>query len=474
MNGQDANTALQEVRARFAALKTLSGLQARLLAAFQEKNADDGLTLGEIGKQHGAAWVELKRFVNNQNACCSGKAFEALIAYTGQAELGEQTAACLEQLPGDTWRGFSRFDVETIDHLHLIWEAYTRDAKDLRCEDFSRIFPEEMRRGVYGTLIRKREDAGYFTDKDAQATLFAFLASDAYNAALAKCHEELAEARKRRSEEWQEPIKQLEELFAGRAAQAKALGVGVTTINSLLNGTTAPDVHVSTLKKAMSLIDEHHKRPAKAPEVARLPPGKVDAQEQRAIAVLKAARARNAVAYSISTMATRMNRPRQWLSRVLSGENAMPDNFAEMARQALPELFDPPVDTSERTIDETLRTLYPEEHSGEAATEEAMESRTTPPVDLMPESLVEATIGIGMSSIRTSVVCLETWQEAMPHGLSFSPKQRADMARYAARLIRLSGLTPAEASLAITGEPVTAEDLRGVFGAIQQEDRQKR
>ena len=472
MNGQDADAALQEVRSRFAALKTLSGLQARLLAAFQEKNAADGLTLGEIGRQHGTAWVELNRFVNNQNACCSGKAFEALIAYTGQAELGEQTAACLEHLPGDTWRGFSRFDAETIDHLLLIWEAYTRDANNLRCEDFSKIFPEEMSRAVYGTLIRKREDAGYFASKDAQAALFAFMASDAYTDALQRCHEELTEARKRRSEEWREPIKQLEELFDGRAAQAKALGVGVSTINSLLNGTTAPEVHVNALKKAKALIDEH-KRPTKVPEVAQLPPVKDDANE-RAIAMLQEARARDSVAYSITKMAARMDRPRPWLGRVLNRENAIPDDFAEMARQALPELFDPPVDTSERAIDETLRTLYPEEHSGEAATEEAMESRATPLVDPMPESLIEATIGIGMSSIRTSVFCLETWQEAMPHGLSFSPKQRADMARYAARLIRLSGLTPAEASLAITGEPVTPEDLRGVFGAIQLEDRQKR
>lgn len=471
MNGQDANTALQEVRARFAALKTLSGLQARLLAAFQEKNTTDGLKYGDIGRAHGGtSWAEINRFAKGLATCCGGKVLESIVSYTGQQELGQQIAACAGQLPGDTWRGLARFDEDTLDSLLLIWEAYTRDANELLCEGFSQIFPEEMRTAVLGALTRNREAASYFADKDAQANLFAFMAGDAYADALQQGFQQHAAARTKRGEEWQELIVKLEKMYPGRVAQAKALGVHVTTLNSLLKGATAAHVHTETLQRARGLLGEAtnaNETASKATEAASLSTG------QGAASCLLTAHERDPATYSITKMATRMNRPRQWLSRVLSGENAMPDNFAEMARQALPELFDPPVDTSGEAPEQSPQ---PEEHSGTAAdaAEDETSQKQAPLVDDMPDSLIEATIGIGMSSIRNGVLGLESWQEAMPHGLSFSPKQRADMARYAARLIRLSGLTPAEASLAITGEPVTAEDLRGVFGAIQQEDRQKR
>lgn len=453
MNGQDP--ALTEIRGRFTALKTLSGLQAQLLAAFQEKNKADQLKYGDIGRNHGgASWAEIYRFAEGNSACCGGRTFQTIISYTGQTELGEKITACVQALPGDTWRGLSTFDTATLDSLFMIWEAYARDAKGLRFEGFSQIFPEEMRQAVFGALIRKREDASYFASQKAQSELFEFLAGDAYGIALKKGFEDLTAERMQRADAWKEPIAKLEQLYVGRAAQAQALGVHPGTLNNLLHGTTAPEVHANVLKKALALITG-----TEEPPVAQAVAEPLSKEEEDVLARLSAAQQRDPSTYSYSKMAERMRLSRRSLSRIVHRETAMPEGFVSQAKAHLPELFTP--SEGAPTV-----PLAPKPEAAEAPTEER------PPLS-MAEALVEATASIGLNAVKSGVRALEDWQEATDSQLRFTPKQRDDMARLAARLIRLSGLTPSEASLAITGEPVTMEELRGVFGGIHLEDRRK-
>ncbi len=454
---------LEKIRARFTALKTLSGLQAKLLTAFQEKNKADSLKYGDIGRAHGGAtWAEIARVAEGKSVCCGGKAFTAIISYTGQTELGEKITACIKDLPGDAWRGMALFDLKTIDSLQIICEAFDRDGEELTVEEFSRIFPENMRQGVLGLLNRQRERASVFAEEAIQKELFAFLAGDGYEAALKKGFDDLAEERKHRGEVWKDLTEKLGKIYVGREAQAKALGVHSTTINNLLNGTTASDLHAALLKKAHELL-----APAERPTDSNSPD--LSVEQETVIACLFAAHKRDPVRYSFAAMSKRMSRSRRWLSRIVHREMSIPEDFVLLAKTSLDELF-----STEQAAAAQASSIQKVEAPTEAKpeTESRLNTSSSMPI-LMPEALAEATVSIGMSALKSGVRALEDWQVATDSQLQFSTKQRDDMARLAARLVRLSGLNPAEVSLAITGEPVTIEDLRGVFGAIDQEDRRR-
>lgn len=449
----EVTEALEENKKRFGALKQLSQVQSELLAAFhKQQEADGGMKYSEIAQYHGPVqWGELTRFASGESAICEGRALKAVLSYTNKTELGEKIAELIKVLPGDTWRGIAALPVEAIESAYLVWEAFIRDGRDLGQIAFGQIFPENLREVVLGTILRNRELMNQFKEADARDALFNFLAGSSYEEALQEAKEAALTQMQKHAHAWKPIRDRLNEECPSRNEQAAILGVGLTTMKNLFRGTVAAKTHEEALKRAtdhFAKLDAHKgKRP-------------LSEAITHAIARLNEARTTDPTTYSVQAMSNRFEMKRSWLSRVLRGETPAPEDFAELAKRALPELFPShdgaPVEAAKpNSADPEEKRECPPQHTA------------------MPDALIAATVEIGLAGVKNSVRALEDWDAATNSQLPFTQKQLHDMARYAARLIRLSGLTPQEVSLAITGEPVSEEDLRGVFGAMQQEDRRR-
>lgn len=458
--GQDMspemNAELQENKKRFDALKQLSQVQAELLQAFQDQQkSDGGMKYRDIDRLHGpVAWGELSRFASGESACCEGRALKAVLSYTNKPELGEKIAELIKVLPGDTWRGIATLPVEAIESAHLIWEAFIRDGRELGQNAFGQFFPENLRETVVGTLLRNREQMAQLKEPSIRDALFIFLAGSSYEEALQEAKKAAIETMQKQAETWEPIRRQLENECPGRPAQAELLGVGITTLNSLFRGAASKKTHEDTLKRAIDFLNKANRGSRNTK-----PTQPLSDEIVRVIELLNTTRASDGVNYSVAAMAQRMHRKRNWLSRVLNGETPPSNDFAELVQNALPELFAP--------REEILEAAKPSSDEPEEPHENVPQNTS------MPDVLIAATVEIGLAGVKNSVRALEDWDAAIASQLPFSQKQRHDMARYAARLVRLSGLTPQEVSLAITGEPVSEDDLRGVFGAMQQEDRRR-
>lgn len=234
-------------------VRTLSGLQAELRSALDERREREHLTVGTLASIIGVGWNEIKGFLGGCRTICGGRILVSSTTYVGRRDLREtieRTACGLS----DRMRGLASCPIEAIDLAFALEDVKERHAPELTREEFAQCF-ESAAPLVLGALQASQESLRALRGDGGQPFRDAF-ASDALVTRLCGAQAAKRDRIAGKAAVAYDLLGELATHFQFREQQARALGVHRTTLAAVLRGSASEGTIDGLIARAKRLLGE--------------------------------------------------------------------------------------------------------------------------------------------------------------------------------------------------------------------------